>query len=697
MKALKEKIQALFKSKDPLAQGQSIFSKENIQLMIARAKLENVRYTALTMLILSWIFILISIWFGIHAYFKYIWLSEKSNSLLSLQQYASSITWLPGDKSTVKDLLQDLSVIQDQKKVFEQKFSDYQASYTYFVANLLLPSLNIWKDPYTSDIDTTLVWQKFLQQNAFVDTNLFKRWSDLFKDSNGNISNELTDLKISPIKDLWNGYFSIDLSVDFTSPTRRSFLVLINKLSQSSNKANITLINMFMNDVWSEMKNAYEQAILLPLIYQNPSVLAILKNDPTFSTLNTKNAAMYFVASKWNGSRYMSQPFLDKLVKNYEITQTDLNWVDVRKLATSEPALELLQQSAFSDNLAAQKGIVTQLRKLLETNESKVYEAMKANTLNAQWFATAFESVLNSTWTAIEQTYTSLDPELIKYGVSLVQRYNTWADLSQLQQIFTSMQVKPSVREYIVFLYTLSDVVYYLENPNSYLGNFMTHRYKSYYASRQWMPFAASRTFAIDWLFTNQLITYAIYRSGACDYQPKDPAKCYYDFRSKFEFIPLLSYAITSNTQLDKISALFNFLYNLPPLADIENFNFKKDETQETGLTNDGYVWQISITVYGRSVTAQDSVEIWKFLSNRCFATQTPLTLPMAISNLQQKLLDVSRLDSSSKNIQLSANLNQLLGLLNEEKAEYDKADNYQKTLKHFEIYRMFNENNLCK
>jgi len=46
---------------------------------------------------------------------------------------------------------------------------------------ILLPELNIWKDPFTNEIDTNLIGIRYLEKNPYNDIKLIQKRSDFIK------------------------------------------------------------------------------------------------------------------------------------------------------------------------------------------------------------------------------------------------------------------------------------------------------------------------------------------------------------------------------------------------------------------------------------------------------------------------------------------------------------------------------------
>lgn len=125
---------------------------------------------------------------------------------------------------------------------------DFKRSvYSDFLRNLLLPSLNIWKNPYTEQVDLSLLGKKYLDNNPYQDVTLLQQWGGIIRDSGQNIwVNEVVNMQIGEIvEEKETGFFHIPISIDFKSDSKRAFLLLVDKLSQTSNVNNIGLFNDF--------------------------------------------------------------------------------------------------------------------------------------------------------------------------------------------------------------------------------------------------------------------------------------------------------------------------------------------------------------------------------------------------------------------------------------------------------------------
>jgi hypothetical protein len=70
-----------------------------------------------------------------------------------------------------------------EKERLEGELSFKTSVYNEFLRNFLLPSLNIWKDPYTKQIDIDILGRKYLDKNPYQDITLLSQWSSIIRDS----------------------------------------------------------------------------------------------------------------------------------------------------------------------------------------------------------------------------------------------------------------------------------------------------------------------------------------------------------------------------------------------------------------------------------------------------------------------------------------------------------------------------------
>lgn len=164
------------------------------------------------------------------------------------------------------DNIQD--IIEEHGRMWWEitKYTEYlnslQIPYTYFLQYIYLPSLNVWKEKYTNQININLMGIDFLEQNPFNDITLLQRRWDFFKNLwDNNESNDILDMKIGDFVEDEKWFFSMPITVSFVANSKRAFLLLADKLSITSNKENVSLINEFFYYLRSEIKKGKETEI----------------------------------------------------------------------------------------------------------------------------------------------------------------------------------------------------------------------------------------------------------------------------------------------------------------------------------------------------------------------------------------------------------------------------------------------------
>ena len=199
--------------------------------------------------------IAIIIWAGIYLHYtmnKYSEINSKADSLKNISTYNLSVNnsvdlyaeW--NNKTTINGMIEINNNIAEALKNREDFKKEQKNYYEVLLQNIYLPSLNIWKNPYTKNIDLWILWQKYLEMNKFQDLYLIQYRSDFIKYVwNDAEYNSIESISLWNMEEIWGGYFYLPISVSFTSPNKRSFLLLVNKLSMTSNVRNVSLLNEF--------------------------------------------------------------------------------------------------------------------------------------------------------------------------------------------------------------------------------------------------------------------------------------------------------------------------------------------------------------------------------------------------------------------------------------------------------------------
>lgn len=221
------------------------------------------------MLLIASITSLLAILFAVQLYNDIRLLNGRTSELANLSSYdtrtleSDPITQnILKNSDTIKDLLQENRISKGEINKYTEYLHSLQIPYTYLLKYIYLPSLNVWKENYTNTIDSNLIWIKFLEKNPFNDITLLQKRGDFFKNlGDNNESNDILDMKIGDFVEDDKWFFSMPITVSFVANSKRAFLLLADKLSITSNKENISLINEFFYYLRAEIKKGKEKEI----------------------------------------------------------------------------------------------------------------------------------------------------------------------------------------------------------------------------------------------------------------------------------------------------------------------------------------------------------------------------------------------------------------------------------------------------
>lgn len=207
-----------------------------------------------------------SIYLAISAFIS---MQNQTDGLRLMSVYAKEKSLIPqwafrkqvDVQRTVDDVITMYGQTEAQLAATQTYYDSLQQPYQHFLQYFLLPPLNIWKDKYTGKIDDTLIGKKFLINNAYLDVNLISQWTDFFKNIGQNSpKNEIKSITVGNIIEKDGSIFTMPIDVTFLAQTKRSFLLLVDKLSMTSNRANISLLNEFFYHMWAVLNE--KQALL---------------------------------------------------------------------------------------------------------------------------------------------------------------------------------------------------------------------------------------------------------------------------------------------------------------------------------------------------------------------------------------------------------------------------------------------------
>lgn len=271
-----------------------------------------------SILLLFWM-----IWMFVNLYLENDERKDQKESLMDLTNYwiwNQNLDVLEKENVTkMEELIKKIESIQKQNKKYTVQVEKLQAPYNYFLKFLYLPSLNIWKNPFTNEIDISVVGQKYINNNPYEDTKLISKWKTFFKKVGKNIEyNEVGDIEISSITvDKENpDLFTIKIKVPFVSNTKRSFLLLINKLSMTSNPKNISLINEFSYYLRKEIKE------------RKKDVLNEIKKDDQFAWWSDDKIIWYNLyqwINKQKSTNLIDEEIISSLVRKVMICPNDMD------------------------------------------------------------------------------------------------------------------------------------------------------------------------------------------------------------------------------------------------------------------------------------------------------------------------------------------------------------------------------------
>ncbi|MCF7834925.1 hypothetical protein K9M48_02620 [Candidatus Gracilibacteria bacterium] len=193
----------------------------------------------------------LSIFLGLKVYNNIKEINKSSSELIKLDKYKITETIKSADFFRpfvdISDIIEYSSGLKDDKFRYNKYLSELSTSYEYLLQYIYLPRLNIWKDLYIDKIHTDMIGIKFIKNNPYGDSALVNKWSSFFEYvGENNESNKVLDMSVGNFIEDENGFFSIPISVSFESNSKRSFLLLLDKLLVTSSQENVGLINEFM-------------------------------------------------------------------------------------------------------------------------------------------------------------------------------------------------------------------------------------------------------------------------------------------------------------------------------------------------------------------------------------------------------------------------------------------------------------------
>jgi len=226
------------------------------------------RKQAMTSMGIAAITLLIMLGYGYMTYQKKLAIDAQSYMLTNLNNYDLVIDHdLLKSYGTQFETLNHLLTVEEEVSRTLNNYltlaSEQVKYYNMFLRHIYLPSLNLWKDPFTQAIDPTIMGLKYLESDPFQDIPLIQYRSDFFRNVwEGVEFNEITSIKVGEISDVDGEHFIVPVDISFSSPDKRSFLLLVNKLSMTSNANNVSLLNEFFFYLIKNIKELKSDEIL---------------------------------------------------------------------------------------------------------------------------------------------------------------------------------------------------------------------------------------------------------------------------------------------------------------------------------------------------------------------------------------------------------------------------------------------------
>lgn len=217
---------------------------------------------------------------------------------------------------TIGAMVMTYSGSKAEKERVEGELNFKKSVYTEFLRNLLLPSLNIWKDPYTKEIDLSILGKKYLDTNPYQDISLLSQWSSIIRESGKDVGdNEVVNMKIGEIKELENGFFNIPISIAFKSDSKRAFLLLVDKLSLTSNINNLGLLNDFSYYLFDAIREQKAEAVH-QLIQEYGLIKSADQDEKTFNNAVISRYLYSWLSTADNAPNLLiDETVVDKAIK----------------------------------------------------------------------------------------------------------------------------------------------------------------------------------------------------------------------------------------------------------------------------------------------------------------------------------------------------------------------------------------------
>ena len=271
------------------------------------------------------------------------YLSSYDDANIDKEKVSSYTDW--SENSTIEDLILLNNNIQKSIEEDNARKQQQKKYYETLLQNIYLPSLNTWKDPYTKNFNMAVLGQKYLETDKFQDLYLIQYWSDFVKyvwnDADYNEIDQVTIWDKTVLE--WNpAYFYIPVTISFSSPNKRSFLLLVNKLSTTSNQNNIALLNEFFSHLLEIIKKDKTEEI--------EQLMQEYREDFTSSS-NRKFSKNFWELSEEERSIYRDRVVWYNL---YHWINGDSTTKNATQLINDDIIVKVIKDSASCENVTEQ-------------------------------------------------------------------------------------------------------------------------------------------------------------------------------------------------------------------------------------------------------------------------------------------------------------------------------------------------------
>lgn len=273
------------------------------------------------------------IYLWLRVYTNTVYINKRYMDLEKLEKYNVDQSFKSSEEfrslNTINEIIDSYNWFREDKLRYDEYVKELSTSYEYLLQYIYLPRLNIWKDLYTDKIHTDMIGLKFLENNPYWDSALIDKWTSFFQDvGENNESNKVFDISIGNFIEDTNWFFTIPITLSFESNSKRSFLLLLDKLLITSNQENVWLINEFMYYLIQNIKSVKSEEI-----------------DKIAENLNSEFSWNYFIDENWwnNVNKIIWYTIYNRLYWTWDILLIDDIIIDstVKDIVSCEDNLDI--------------------------------------------------------------------------------------------------------------------------------------------------------------------------------------------------------------------------------------------------------------------------------------------------------------------------------------------------------------------